>query len=249
MQYFARHHRLIAVGLSALALLGAWYQGAALARAAEVKSNSPATQPADGPLEPVKDLKALKEFVPFQSRSGAFMLKVGKKPDREIDFHFDAEQNDLWAYTLADKHVTYYKAGKDGGIVIPRELDSNEHVEITYTPAFQMLPANWADSPVYDGTCTMVVKNSKTGLVREKGTCVYRVELLGKQKIHTPAGDFEACLVRETRHIRLNLAKSDVMSLTWYVPGQGEVADHTETTTKALGIIGGKTVEETRLAR
>ena len=212
----------------------------------------------DGPIELVTEADKKRELLPLKEASGAYLVKVGKKPATEDEYRLEQTDDGLWALTLNDMHVTYFRRAKDGSTTVPREIDLGEHVEVDYQPEIQLLPGSWENGPVIDGTTSMIVKNTKTGLVREKGVCVYRLELVGKQKVHTPAGDFEAFVVRETRHIRLNLAKSDVVRTAWYDPvppgnapgtGKGEVAEHIETTTKAFGFIGGKKVTDSRLSR
>ena len=223
---------------------------------AAVGADSAATQPSmeelathDGPLELVSEADKRLELYPLKESSGAYWVKSGRKPEGEVAYRLEMGDDGQWSMTLNDMHMTYLRRRKDGATMVPREDDLGEHIEIDYEPVMQLVPGTWENGPVVEGTATMTVKNIRTGLVREKGTCVYRIELVGKQKVHTPAGDFEALVVRQTRHIRLSLAKSDVVMTSWYAPGRGAVAEHIETTTKAFGFIGGKKVTDSRLAR
>jgi len=220
----------------------------ALPSLAGSKSNEVPTADGDGPMESVETSQA-NDLIPFVLRQGACVVKIGKKSAREVDYQFEALEDGRWKSTVEGVHIVYLQRGERGETLLPREDDLLENVIVTYSPALPVLPAEWGDDRAVEGAVDMVIKNAKTGLVREKGTCSYRVELVGKQRIKTPDGEFDTIVVRETRHIRLKLAKSDVTVVNWYVPGKGEVAEHVTESTKALGILGGKKESDMRLSK
>ncbi|MCX5658704.1 MAG: hypothetical protein NTW19_03155 [Planctomycetota bacterium] len=189
------------------------------------------------------------ELVPLKARHGAYSIQVGKKQAQIVPFRFEPGEESSWTLTLEGRSVARFTRGEDGSLLVPRESDLNERVEVTYEPGLRVLPGKWEPGKPSECTSKMVIRNSKDGSLKEKGTCSIRVELVGKERVTTPAGEFDAMLVRETRQIRLRMAKADVTCETWYVPGVGEVAERSVTTTKALGLFGGKEVSESKLAR
>lgn len=213
-------------------------------------STKATTQPVqdEEPIQPV-DPATVVNLLPLEKREGSCVVKIGKKSSREVDYLLEPSEDNTWRSTIEGIRVVYFSKGEKGEILLPREDDLAENVQVSYHPALQILPGTWADGRAVEGASDMEIKNAKSGLVREKGTCTYRVELVGRQKVDTPAGTFDAILVRETRHIRLKLAKSDVTVLNWYVPGKGEVAEHVIESTKALGFLGGKKESDTRISK
>lgn len=207
---------------------------------AEPPPQPPATQPA---------AVTAGDLVPLKARSGAFSIQLGKKPAQTVPFAFTDAGEGVWTYTLEDRSVARFRRGADGGLLVAKETDLDERVDVTYDPALCVLPPTLEPGKPFESLSKMVIRNSRDGSLKEKGTCAVRVELIGTQRIVTPAGEFTAVQVRETRQIRLRVAKADVNCDTWYVPGVGEVAEKSLTVTKALGIFGGKEVSESKLAR
>jgi hypothetical protein len=95
----------------------------------------------------------------------------------------------------------------------------------------------------------MLVHRLVDGSLRDKGQCTYRVELLGWQFLTTPAGAFEARVIRTTRQIKLRFAKVTVVVLDAYSPDGGQVAQRVDQTIRTLGLISVHSHEELRLAR
>ncbi len=211
-------------------------------------------QAEDHPVQPITADQAPggRDLMPMHDRTGEYSIQPEDKPAQRTPFHLQPKGpkgDDLWRLTLENKAATFFQPDPDGNIMIPCEDDLGENVEMTYTPALKMLPGQWPKGLVVEGDVKMLVKNIKTGGVREKGHCKYRVELLGRQRVSTPAGDFDTYLVRETRHIFLQMAKADSICDTWYVAEKGDVKEHTKERTKVFGLFGGWHVEDCQLVR
>ena len=73
--------------------------------------------------------------------------------------------------------------------------------------------------------------------MRDQGLCRYRIEVLGKTTLDTAAGRTDVYLVREHRHLTLNLAEVTVTIESAYAPGIGLIREQQRRQVRALGLI------------
>lgn len=150
-----------------------------------------------------------------------------------------------WKDVTTSIHTMVLKED-DGRLIMLSEEDIAENVAIVYDPPFALLPAQVAMGEKVTGTTTMTVNHLSTGKRRDSGPCRYVVELLGMQKVATPAGVFDAYLFRTTREIDLSLAKVNLTIHTAHVADVGIVMTRVEQKTKAIGIFSMSKSEESR---
>lgn len=129
--------------------------------------------------------------------------------------------------------------------------DYASKVRVVYEPAMVVMPARLRAGETTEqlSESSMTVTNLADGSPRDKGRCKYKVELLGKARVVTPAGSFDAWIVRTTRHLTLQMANGTVVTHSAYVEGRGLIAEHVEQNLKMLGLIAVKSEDEFRLAR
>jgi hypothetical protein len=150
--------------------------------------------------------------------------------------------------TLEGKQVSHLGLTDDGDLLTSREDDMEEQVEVSYSPALTQ-PARMETGKAFTGKSQMTIRRMKDGSIRDQGECQYEVVLLGRQSVTTPAGPFDAYVVRTTRTLRLKLARVTVVSLDAFVDGKGSVVQNSTVTIRPLGLMGVTSKEEYRLAR
>lgn len=139
----------------------------------------------------------------------------------------------------------------DDAVSLLAEDDYTSKVRVVYDPPMTILPAMLRAGETTEqlSESAMTVTNLADGSPRDKGRCKYKVELLGRDNVVTPAGSFDAWIVRTTRHLTLQMASGTVVTHSAYVEGRGLIAEHVEQNLKMLGLIAIKSEDEFRLAR
>ncbi len=177
------------------------------------------------------------KLIPATDASGAFQVMVG--PDKGAIRPFTRTfKNGKWVIFEKGDHRGFYHLDKQGRIILDREDDLHENVQVDYDPGIVVLPAIVGNgSPLPSGKVTMIVKNLKTGRQRDHGTCTYQLTRIRREKLTTPAGTFDTYLVEQKRHLVLNLASVDLTIHTAYAPGVGTVLDTLWQTIHVLGLL------------
>ena len=184
---------------------------------------------------------------PLATRSGAYQITEGKGVGDTIEYALKSEDG-RWHLQLKGKTDVILSAQPDGSVQIEREDDAVEAVTVTYSPPL-VIPAILKTGKPFEGTSDVVIRRQSDAHIREQGTCSYKVELLGRQTLTTPAGEFDAYVVRTIRTMKLRLARVKVVIFDAYVPNQGEVAERIEQTVRPLYLMASTTREERRLLR
>lgn len=184
------------------------------------------------------------DLQPLREGTWLFEVTEGPRTGRELTATIQSDGPNRWRYELEDTRVVFLEVNADGGIVVPREQDLEENVEVTYTPALVMLPGKFTVGEPHKDECGVAITNLKTGEIRDRGRCAYTRELIGPA-----AGMPNAWLVRGTRHLDLGLATADIVIETTYIPGQGTETERVEQKTRPLGLFTIKKVEALKLRR
>ncbi|MDX1682127.1 MAG: hypothetical protein R3336_03305 [Phycisphaeraceae bacterium] len=124
----------------------------------------------------------------------------------------------------------------EAATLVKTEIVPGDKVRTVYKPAIPIIPARLKPDQPVEGEVDVTIYNLKGGGVKEKGTCRYRIELLGRRTITTPAGKFEAVLVRTHRQFDLNLAEAEVTLDTHYLVDRGIVHQKVHRITRPLGL-------------
>lgn len=177
------------------------------------------------------------------------MMRIMEGPQAGKLLPFELEQaDDHWVLTLQGRQRVYLRQDPQGGLAIFREDDLTEQVQVEYDPALPMLPARVTVGSVNEGQARMVVRHLVSGAPRDQGTCHYRVQILKATQVDVPAGTYPAYIVYAVRDIRLALAQATVVIETAYAPGVGQVAEIVHQQTRALGLVGGTSIQRVELA-
>lgn len=122
------------------------------------------------------------------------------------DFRFQlGTDGRCWMLIIGDLRAVHLGRADNGDLVVEREEDWVDKARVEYDPALVVLPASIDQGSRRKGTVKMVVKSLDGATVRDRGTCWYSVEVIWRATIAVPGGRFQACLVREQRHIKLAL--------------------------------------------
>ncbi len=114
----------------------------------------------------------------------------------------------------------------DGALTTAEEHDLRNRVIVRYNPPLVLLPGRLVLNEAASGQSQVHVTNQKNDATRDRGTCRYDVVLAGRQRVETPAGAFDAYIVKTTRVLDLNLAHATVTWWSAYVPRKGLVAQY-----------------------
>jgi hypothetical protein len=189
------------------------------------------------------------ELLPLAAHAGVVEVTEGYKHPRQVDYRMEADEDGQWRLSTDGTGVVYFRKGNDGAVEITREDDMGENVAVSYEPPIVGVPTALVPGKMVRGSVNMTVRNLKNGHVRDAGRCDYTVELLGRQEVTTPAGRFDAYVIRSTRTIELKHARSQVTIQGWYVPAKGEVLEHVKELTTALGVLEFQSEQVTRLVK
>ena len=188
------------------------------------------------------------ELFPLGPRQARFEFVAGPLTGTTVNYRFEADGNQ-WRQMLEGLRTVTLHRRDDGAIVIASEQDIEANALVSYDPALVMLPAQVRTSPSVRGRAEMTVRNLNDHSLRAKGTCHYQVQMLGTSMVTTPAGKFEAVIVRTVRRISLPLADVTVTIHTAYVLDRGKIAEHIERVTRTLGTFSFTRVSDMRLGR
>lgn len=202
----------------------------------------------DGPIRPAAPAIDGLRLNPLKARDGQVTYIAGDRKGTTAITMLRRAAEGTWKDVTKDIHTMVIKEDQ-GSLVMLSEEDIAENVAIVYDPPFVLLPAKVAMGEKVIGTTTMTVNHLSTGKRRDSGHCRYVVELVGMQKIATPAGEFDAYLFKTTREIDLSLAKVNLTIHTAHVPEVGIVMTRVEQKTKAIGIFSMSRSEESRKAK
>ncbi len=185
------------------------------------------------------------KLFPLKPRQGVYRITQGADKGKDVPFTLEKVDDDQWKLTYKDQQVTYFKTS-DKGLLITREDDFGENVQVTYEPAINCLPVGLSKDKPFEGKTQMTVRKP-SGETRDSGTCQYTVTFEGVQRVKTPAGASEARIIRNVRKLDLSLANVTVDIFSAYAVPQGEVIERVEQKTQALGFIGMNKLTERRL--
>lgn len=192
--------------------------------------------------------RASLDWLPLTARVAPIIYTEGQRQRQRKEVVITPVDQGLWKEVEPGVHVSYMRHDR-GNLVVTRDEEAGDNVAVMYDPPLVLLSGDLELGKPMRLQTRMTVLNLATSAQREAGLCRYTLEFLGRQKFDTPVGTFDAFVVRSVRHIDLSLAKVDVTLTIGYVPGVGVVYSRIEQTTKALGLFGGRKIDESRLTR
>src|SRR5699024_6061521 len=103
------------------------------------------------------------KLLPEKDGSGAFKVVEGKGKGQVYPFKREYKDKH-WVINREKQHIGYYHIDSKGQIILDKEDDLDEGVQVVYTPGIVVLPGKITDKPPYPkGKVKMVVTNLKTG--------------------------------------------------------------------------------------
>lgn len=187
------------------------------------------------------------DLLPLTPRSRTFIHRSGGDESRWT-FTLEPVDDTTFAWTALEQRRTLLRRGDEGGIVIPEETEWADNSHVQYDPPIPLLPPTLRTGEPVEAEAAMTVLDRASGNRRAAGNVTVSIELLGERQVQTPAGPFDALVIRSQRRIRLDLASVDVTIDAAYAPGIGMVRQTIERRTRALGLFGGTKTETLELA-
>lgn len=197
--------------------------------------------PADE-LVPEQTTRPIAAF-PLNERRADFKLLIDKESPKRFTSTFKRLKDQTWSLNVEDLREIQFRAS-NGRVMVTRDVDVKENVRVDYDPPLEFLKPSLAKNQPINGESTMIVRNRKTGSIRDQGTCVYQVTLVGKKQIDTELGKLDVQHIRMTRKIKLNLAQVDITIDQLRHATFGLIRSYTVRQTKALGLFGSTTTED-----
>jgi len=207
--------------------------GTAIAATQPAGQHTPVVLTGDQGVEPLESAFPLSERLQPKRRAGAYLVTEGARSGTAYEFTV-SEEGETWLIDFPEYHASRRKFDASGDILILREDDEQEGVKVLYTPPIR-IPAKLEPGQVYRGKCKIRIVYKKSGRTREKGDVRYEVRLIGRKRLTTPAGTFDAVLVRQTRFLDLTLADVTVEITDAVAEGWGIVANRVDQTISAVG--------------
>lgn len=141
-----------------------------------------------------------------------------------------------WTLTVKRLRRVYYRLDEEGNLVVTKKKNFIEDVVVVYHPPMVVIPARITRGARRDGQTRMVIKGLDGQTVHDAGTNEYSVKILGRARVRTPAGVFEAYVTRMTRTVEMRLADMTMQVTRAYVPGRGKVAEAATQRVTVLGL-------------
>lgn len=190
-------------------------------------------------------------LLPHRPAKAAFVYVRGRRAPRRVGYRVEAigQQGSEQVMQVVIQSVSESRLLWDkDGVSVESERDLEQQVLVQYAPSLLILPARMDMGQVCSGQVQMTVRNLADDSVRARGTCSYTIELMGRQKVITPAGQFKATVLKLMRQINLPLVQMQVTIYDAYVPQRGKIAQRVVQTGRAVGLIPMDRDDEMRLS-
>lgn len=217
----------------------------------------PAQTPPDWGIRPEVDQvrtpagqrMAWRDVYGLGDRSSWFIDPAGDPEDAIVVRLVEAEDGQSWRALVGDRYESVFRINEEGDLVTGVEIDREENARVSYEPAIPVLPAEMVVGEVIEGEVRMVIRDLRRGTVRQQGPCRYELELLGRRAVATPAGTWEAWIVRTRRTADFGVAGFVLDQHEAYVEGVGRIAGHSVRRIRVLGAWLAPQTEELLLKR
>ena len=153
-----------------------------------------------------------------------------------------------WLATLSGINRVQLSLREDGAVVAMFEEELSSLVRVFYDPPVVILPSRLVMGRPVAGESTAEVRNVEDNSLRARGRCHYHIELIGRQMMPTPAGDFDAYLVRTQRMIDLGMTRAKIKWLGAYARGRGQIAQRLTKQVRMMELFTTEVTREIRLS-
>lgn len=203
--------------------------------------------PGSGCMRPAPPINA-RDLMLVETTGTTFRITKGENLGATTQFSLK-RQGDSWRAKLTGQNTVQMSVTAEGSIIANHEDDLENTVRVHYAPPLLLMPARLAMGQPAEGQSDVKIINLLDGTVRTRGRCRYRIELAGRQIVSTPAGQFDAFVVKTRREMDLGIANASITWRSAYVPGKGRVAHHLVKQVRLLGLIPTESTREIRLTR
>lgn len=182
-----------------------------------------------------------KVAAPLEVGERTYAITSGEHAGKELNVT-TARSADRWTatYTLAgatDPLRIDTLQERSDALVLLETITPSENAISRYDPPLTVLPARLAPGEPHEQTVMLSVHPvSDPSRTTQQGPAKQTLTLEGAERITTPAGDFDAHVVRAKLDINLPGATVNRESFSWYAPGDGLVADEFREEIRILGL-------------
>jgi hypothetical protein len=178
-----------------------------------------------GPLTP--------EFAPLRDGTWSYQIVHGKDAGQIEQHVVKRLEHDpsgaSWRYAVGDKKLLFIEQMKDGSLMFVTEENADEGVVTRYAPPEPGLLTGLAPGDSRSSSIAVEVSDlSSPEVVSHKGTLDVTYSYLGAYKVTTPAGAYDAALIKWAYKGKVGPAKVQDTQYRFFAPKVGMVAsvDH-----------------------
>lgn len=164
----------------------------------------------------------------------AVIVRIIKASESDADFMV-REQVKEDGQVISERFV---QVGADGSLVMPRMHNTKRGRITRFEPALTLAPASLVQGEPYEQKVKVEVADlDNPDDIQERGTGTSTITYLGMERIRTPAGEFEAHLVRSKLTTEFTAAKAERVTDRWYAADVGLVGESYEEKISVMGFV------------
>jgi DUF3108-like len=178
---------------------------------------------------PVKGSTLTAEFAPLHDGTWTYQIVGGDHAGKTEQHHVNRLDRDSsgasWRYAVGDKGLVFIKEMSDGSLTFVTEENSEQGVVTRYEPPEPGLLTGLAPGDSRTSSVAVAVSDlTDPSVVSHNGTLDVTYSYLGAYKVTTPAGTYDAALVKWTYKGKVGPAKVDDTQYRFFAPKVGMVA-------------------------
>jgi hypothetical protein len=179
--------------------------------------------------EPVAGSTLTPSFAPLRDGTWTYRIVGGKQKGQTEQHVVTRLERDAsgasWRYAVGAKGIVFIKENEDGSLTFVTEENTDQGVVSRYEPAEPGLLAGLApgDSKAFSVAVKVYDLSSPQDLAHE-GALDVTYSYLGAYKITTPAGSYDAALIKWTYQGKVGPAKVDDTQYRFFADNVGMVA-------------------------
>jgi len=185
------------------------------------------------------------QLLPLREAEARFVVTAGKDKGRVINATLERD-DEGWRLDMGKMKDRRLRAAKDGAVTMPWTEVEDSDSTLRFSPAAQVLPAKLTKGKAVKTDGRVRISNIAGDRNKASGKFERTVTLIGRQRVTTPAGAFDAHNVRAVEKFDLGLADVLVTTDTHYAPGTGIVRQHVVSKVTKLGLF--TSTEKTTIA-
>ncbi len=183
--------------------------------------------------QPVAGAKLTPEFAPLRDGTWTYRYVGGKDAGQTEQHVVERLERDptgaSWRYAVGTKGIVFIKKMKDGSLTFVTEENAEQAVLTRYEPPEPGLLVGLAPGDTRSSSVAVQVSDlSDPTVVSHKGKLEVTYSYLGAYKVTTPAGTYDAALIKWTYKGKVGPAKVDDTQYRFFAPKVGMLAsvDH-----------------------